>query len=466
MTANRIIAAVLGDDDFAQYEQNIYEKYQEMAERELIDKLNELLSSLTYLTLLKQWSAQCACRFIGYREITIRLKSGRSYNINSPTFLRAKTKGKPGKPPKRQKGVLRHLGLELLGIIKQTSPALIEVCVSMAVLCPSFEVAAQALRGFGINMNEHLLQNITHRFAKLAKSIRVECHHDEAWQKPGIKILVCVDGGRIRERVKKRGKRKSGLKQQGYTAQWFEPRLLIITQFDETGKKIKSISPIIDGSCSPSLDVFFELLKNYLLSINIQEASEIVFCADGGNGIWPRTEQLIETLALSQAKQILDYTHAKQNINIVKKTLTDALKLSDKESKKLAKQVRELLWNGDIDGISDLVKEKLKRKRTAKKTALKKLEGYFQEHTRFQYNAFHEKGLPTGSGTIESAIRRVINLRIKGPGLFWKREHAEDILFLRSLVLTGKLKNACRKGLGLVRNMFDNNTLEDLPLAA
>ena len=76
MTANRIIAAVLGDDDFAQYEQNIYEKYQEMAERELIDKLNELLSSLTYLTLLKQWSAQCACRFIGYRKITIRLKSG------------------------------------------------------------------------------------------------------------------------------------------------------------------------------------------------------------------------------------------------------------------------------------------------------------------------------------------------------------------------------------------------------
>jgi len=71
-----------------------------------------------------------------------------------------------------------------------------------------------------------------------------------------------------------------------------------------------------------------------------------------------------------------------------------------------------------------------------------------------------------GSGTVESAIRRVINLRIKGTGLFWKREHAENIIFLRSLVLTGKLKNACQKGLGIVRNMFDNNTLENLPLAA
>jgi len=91
---------------------------------------------------------------------------------------------------------------------------------------------------------------------------------------------------------------------------------------------------------------------------------------------------------------------------------------------------------------------------------------YFGDHSRFQYKTFCDSGLPTGSGTVESAIRRVINLRIKGTGLFWKREHAENIIFLRSLVLTGKLKNACRKGFGVVRNMFDNNTISDLPLAA
>jgi hypothetical protein len=180
----------------------------------------------------------------------------------------------------------------LLGIIKQISPALMEICVSMAVLCPSFEVAANALRGFGITMNDHLLQNITLRFAKLAKSVRIECHGEDVWQKPGIKILICVDGGRIRERCTKRGKRKKGQKRQGYSTEWFEPRLLIISQFDEEGKKIKSINPILDGSCG-SLDDFFELLKQYLLSINLDEASEIVFCADGGNGIWPRTENLI-----------------------------------------------------------------------------------------------------------------------------------------------------------------------------
>ena len=292
MTVDSIIRSAFNTEDFAQYEQDLYAKHQEMAESEIIAKLNQLLSNALFLMLLKQWGAQSACRFLEYREITVRLKSGKQWHVFSPVFLRSKPKGQRGRSPKRQKGALRHLGLELLGIIKQISPALIEICVSMAVLCPSFEVAANALRGFGIIMNDHLLQNITMRFAKLAKSVRVECHGEDVWQKPGIKILICVDGGRIRERCTKRGRRKKGQKRQSYSTEWFEPRLLIISQFDEDGKKIKSVNPILDGSCG-SLDDFFELLKQYLLSINLEEASEIVFCADGGTGIWPRTEELI-----------------------------------------------------------------------------------------------------------------------------------------------------------------------------
>lgn len=41
-----------------------------------------------------------------------------------------------------------------------------------------------------------------------------------------------------------------------------------------------------------------------------------------------------------------------------------------------------------------------------------------------------------GSGAIESAIRRVINLRLKGPGLWWEEERAEGMLALGAAVLT------------------------------
>jgi len=335
----------------------------------------------------------------------------------------------------------------------------------MAVLCPSFEVASNALQGLGIEMNQNLLQNIIRRFGDLAMTVRIDCHAEEVWQEPGINILVCVDGGRYRERRTKRGKRKESQKRQGFHSEWVEPRLLSISQFDENGKKIKTINPILDGSCG-NMDEFFDLLKQHLVRINIKEASQIIFCADNGPGIWPRTEKLIQDLELHTAKRIIDYTHAKQNIEEAVSTLSQALKLSKKKTEKLSYQIKELLWKGDICGIADLVMEKLSGKRKARKAVLRKLGNYFGDHSKFRYKAFQDSGLPTGSGSIESAIRRVINLRVKGTGMFWKRENAENVIFLRSLVLTGKLSNACRKTCGIVKKMFDNNVIEDLPMAA
>jgi len=55
----------------------------------------------------------------------------------------------------------------------------------------------------------------------------------------------------------------------------------------------------------------------------------------------------------------------------VKKIVSHALKLSDKESRKLSTHIRELLWNGNINGIANLVRTKLSGKRKAPKAALK-----------------------------------------------------------------------------------------------
>ena len=64
-----------------------------------------------------------------------------------------------------------------------------------------------------------------------------------------------------------------------------------------------------------------------------------------------------------------------------------------------------------------------------------------------RYPIFKEQGLPTclrathrqvGSGHVESAIRRVINLRIKAPGTFWKKDMGEYFLFLRSQLISGR----------------------------
>ena len=48
---------------------------------------------------------------------------------------------------------------------------------------------------------------------------------------------------------------------------------------------------------------------------------------------------------------------------------------------------------------------------------------------------YTRRGLPLGSGAVESAIRRVINLRLKGNGMFWTEENAESMLQIRCQLL-------------------------------
>ena len=51
---------------------------------------------------------------------------------------------------------------------------------------------------------------------------------------------------------------------------------------------------------------------------------------------------------------------------------------------------------------------------------------------RLDYAKARRVKMPIGSGTMESAIRRVVNLRLKGPGIFWHEDHAEQMLLLRT----------------------------------
>lgn len=129
------------------------------------------------------------------------------------------------------------------------------------------------------------------------------------------------------------------------------------------------------------------------------------------------------------------------------------------------KELKKLLWQGRIKDIESFICERLHRKRQ-KREALKKLNDYFGDDKKFQYEKLQSMGIPTGSGTVESAIRRVINLRIKAPGQFWLLENAEKIIFLRSQVLTGRWYSVRDKTLNRRRNEFYDSNLKHEKIAA
>ena len=57
--------------------------------------------------------------------------------------------------------------------------------------------------------------------------------------------------------------------------------------------------------------------------------------------------------------------------------------------------------------------------------------------------------MPIGSGAIESTIRRVVNLGLKGASIYWHQKSAEAVLLLRSYYKAGRWNHLVWQALSL-----------------
>ena len=91
-----------------------------------------------------------------------------------------------------------------------------------------------------------------------------------------------------------------------------------------------------------------------------------------------------------------------------------------------------------FDGNNESFQEEIKtlQKNSRKGGVLRTAGNYLLKHSRSGHMNYAEArcfNFPIGSGVIESTIRRVVNLRLKGSSVYWTQPMAEDMLLLRSL---------------------------------
>jgi hypothetical protein len=95
-----------------------------------------------------------------------------------------------------------------------------------------------------------------------------------------------------------------------------------------------------------------------------------------------------------------------------------------------------LLLQGEVEQVIAAV-QVICRGRNSK--AIRAHLNYLIQHqSRMAYAKLMAMKLPIGSGAIESTVRRVVNLRLKGPSICWCRASAEAILLLRSYYKAGR----------------------------
>ena len=122
----------------------------------------------------------------------------------------------------------------------------------------------------------------------------------------------------------------------------------------------------------------------------------------------------------------IDFYHAAEH-------LAEAVKLrrwSAQRQRSWLTRNRRLLRRGDVDLVIAALRE-LAQGRHADEIEVHL--AYFVDcRASFAYVKAQRLKLPKGSGAMESAIRRVVNLRIKGASIYWLEENIEAILLLRS----------------------------------
>ncbi|MCP4254617.1 MAG: hypothetical protein GY775_14690 [Candidatus Scalindua sp.] len=385
----------------------------EQTEQELIEKIPKKMKSE------------------GKKKVYIETSFG--YQITVWTRYYTQHRGISRRIWKRKAGV--YPGLAVLGIYERCTPYLASLVSIFAAMMGSFAEAQHVLTILHIPLGEKSIRRLVYRSAERARVVQ---QMDE-WQEKASegegkrRIIVSTDGGRIRLREKKRG-RKTKRNKTRYKGAWREPKILIIYMVDEEGKKIAEYAPIIDGTLKGPQHTF-QMIRNYLQQLKIQKDDQILFIADGARWIWKRVPALFKALnlKLEQGWQLIDFFHATQHINAVAKLCKS---MKPKQQKSWVTKQCKRLKEGNVDIVIDEIRKYCRGRNS--KSIRTELNYFIKNRNRMAYAKVTALHLPIGSGAVESAVRRVVNLRMKGAAIFWCKSNAEHLLMLRSYYKSGR----------------------------
>jgi hypothetical protein len=355
-----------------------------------------------------------------------------------------------------------HIELAQFGIGKGCSPALQSRVARQAALCPSLEFARQELARMGVKLDVKTVRRITGQCGNGLLALRTE--ELLLWREgklpagselKGKRVTVQIDGGRTRIRGSLKPALSQGEKtdedglpledapgrskpqaKQTFQADWREPKLMTIFVHDEQGRMEKKSQATIDGTFLGP-DAMAELVAMHLHRLGAAQAVSVTFVADGAPWIWDRIATIVKLAKLEGVAihEVLDNCHAAHHISLA----FAAVGQTREQRLALYREYRTLLRNGQwrrvVDGLTELAEDAPADSNIHTEIAYLRKHG---EAGRLKYPHFRSWGLPIGSGAIESSIRRVINQRLKGNGIFWREENAEAMLQVRAQIITNR----------------------------
>src|SRR5256886_11108746 len=379
----------------------------------------------------------------GFRTTSVLLLGGTRLVLETP-YLREDRRGRRGRRrhTRGPHGAGCYPVLEALGIADRVSPATRSEIALHVVQAASYREAAAMLARRGLSCDVSSLVRISTVLASASIRLR-DAALEAALHMPvpcdgplaGKRVRVSLDGGRVRLRRTHRG-RKTAKGRHGFSTPGRAAGVLVIDILDAQGQPERLGLPLYDALIGDA-EATWALVIGSLRLLGAAHAEVVECIADGAEWMWDRTERLTRLAEIPTAKlvEVLDFYHASQYLS---ETIATDRRLSKAQRQALYKRLRHALRH-QADGV-EVVMEALRALATTQRgkiitRALRSVEAHAH---RMRYVTLEARKLSIGSGQVESAVRRVINLRFKAPGSFWRGTTVSGLMHLRAAFKAGR----------------------------
>jgi hypothetical protein len=155
-----------------------------------------------------------------------------------------------------------------------------------------------------------------------------------------------------------------------------------------------------------------------------------VVLGDGAAWIWALAAE-----HFAERTEIVDWYHATEHLWAVGKALRGD---GTPETQAWVERAKTLLWEQGADAL--LADWRALRPGTAEaREVLRRERGYFATNaSRMQYPRYRARGLPVGSGAVESGAKHVVQQRMKRAGMRWSFAGAQALLALCAYYASGR----------------------------
>lgn len=183
-------------------------------------------------------------------------------------------------------------------------------------------------------------------------------------------------------------------------------------------------------------EVFGELLFAEARRRGWEQAQDTQVVADGAEWIWNQAD-----LHFGASWQLVDWYHAKQH-------LANAAKLCKGEGtpafQRWFNSQETALYQGHAARIAGEL-ERAADELPSVADDLRREAGYFRAHQkRMNYLEMREEEFVIGSGMVEGGAKQY-QARLCGPGMRWSRQHLENLIPIRTTILSGRFPDVWQR---------------------